>query len=247
MNSPYRARKPGVKEGLPRTSLPGPPGGQEEAGSALPNAAGTRAGQETNTDVTWLHPGETPETTGAGQSRLVGRGRKGEGGEKGEEEKKIQTWYDHRLGYFLHSGSYFAFAPVDTGVTLTSRYTGLVSASRERVQPKTNTHTPRVKPGTLSPQDPGRSVENTRARTPPGDVNKPRTHTRCWARLQELFSPSHVRVRPAPAPASASASSRGPRTASQPAPWRHLDGRTYKGRRQHGPTRGPGATRSAQP
>lgn len=59
------------------------------------------------------------------------------------EKKKIQTWYDHRLGHFLHSGSYSAFGPADTGVTLTSRYTGLVSVSRVRVQPKTNTHTPR--------------------------------------------------------------------------------------------------------
>lgn len=80
--------------------------------------------------------------------------------ERREKKKKIQTWYDHRLGHFLHSGSYSAFAPADTGVTLTSRYTGLVSVSRERVQPKTNTHT-RGKPGALSPQDPGRSLENT--------------------------------------------------------------------------------------
>lgn len=45
-------------------------------------------GKKQNTDVTWLHPGETPETTRAGQSRLVGRERMAEGGEEGEEEKK---------------------------------------------------------------------------------------------------------------------------------------------------------------
>lgn len=82
------------------------------------------------------------------------------------------------------------------------------------------THTHRGTPCPLSPQNPGRSPENTRARTPPGDVNKRRAQGAgrgsrdCSHRVTYVHAPPPppARLPPGPAhrlPASPSEAPRG--------------------------------------
>lgn len=108
------------------------------------------------------------------------------------------------------------------------------SVSLQGARAATHKPNPRGTRCARSPRNPGRSPENTRARTPAGDVNK-RAHTVLGAAPGTVLTESRTST-PRPRPGFLP----GPR-----APPRPLGEQTLRGSRGRGPTRGPGTTRSA--
>lgn len=81
-----------------------------------------------------------------------------------------------------------------------------LQGARAATHTHTYTHTQKYTVCTQSAEP--RALPREHTRTHATGRRKQTAHTRCWARLQTLFSPSHVRARSAPAPVPVRASSR---------------------------------------